>query len=123
MVVVQTTACYPIVKAFQEGATQASPFPNPAVTRANGLRVPSAFGDEILLDILYKSNGNALTVSEEEILEGTKEMAQKEGVLLAPEGAAVWMAFKKLLKDQWIAPDEKVVLLNTGTIYKYMENY
>ncbi len=123
MVVVQTTACYPIVKAFQEGATQASTFPNPAVTRANGLRVPSAFGDEILLDILYKSNGNALTVSEEEILEGTKEMAQKEGVLLAPEGAAVWMAFKKLLKDQWIAPDEKVVLLNTGTIYKYMENY
>jgi len=123
MVVVQTTACYPIVKAFQERATQAPTFPNPAVTRANGLRVPTAFGDEILLDILYKSNGNALAISEEEILEGTKEMAQKEGILLAPEGAAVWMAFKELVAQQWVQPSEKVVLLNTGTIYKYMENY
>lgn len=123
MVVVQTTACYPIVKAFHEGATEAPTFPNPAVTRANGLRVPTAFGDEILLDILYKSNGNARTVSEAETLAGTKEMAQKEGILLAPEGAAVWMAFKKLLAQQWIKPTEKVVLLNTGTIYKYMENY
>jgi len=123
MVVVQTTACYPIVKAFQEGATQAPTFPNPAVTRANGLRVPTAFGDEILLDILYKSKGNAIAISEEEILTGTKEMAQKEGILLAPEGAAVWMAFQKLLAQKWINPKEKVVLLNTGTIYKYMENY
>ena len=123
MVVVQTTACYPIVKAFQEGKTQATTFQNPAVTRANGLRVPAAFGDEILLDILYKSKGNAVTISEEEILESTKEMAQKEGILLAPEGAAVWMAFKKLLTQQWIQPSEKVVMLNTGTIYKYMENY
>ena len=123
MVVVQTTACYPIVKAFHEGATQAPTFPNPAVTRANGLRVPTAFVDEILLDILYKSNGNALAISEDEILDATKEMAQKEGILLAPEGAAVWMAFKKLLAQQWIQPSEKIVLLNTGTIYKYMENY
>ncbi len=123
MVVVQTTACFPIVKAFKEGAQSAPTFPNPAVTRANGLRVPSAFGDEILLDILYKSNGNALAITEEEILEGTNEMARKEGILLAPEGAAVWIAFKKLLKEQWINPSEKVVLLNTGTIYKYMENY
>ena len=76
-----------------------------------------------MLDILYKSKGRALAISEEEMLDSTKEMAQKEGVLLAPEGAAVWMAFKKLLQEEWIKPAEKVVLLNTGTIYKYMDNY
>lgn len=123
MVAVQTTACYPIVAAFNQGEKSAAPFKNPAVTRANGLRVPAAFGDEIILDILYKSNGNALAISEEAILEGTKEMAQKESILLAPEGAAVWMAFKQLLAENWVKPREKVVLLNTGTIYKYMENF
>lgn len=123
MVAVQTTACFPIVKAFREGKSHASSFKNPGVTRANGLRVPAAFGDEIILDILYKSNGHAIAVSEEEILQGTIEMAQTEGILLAPEGAAVWIAFKKLFAQNWINPSDKVVLLNTGSIYKYMENY
>jgi len=123
MVAVQTTACYPIVAAFQKGAKQATSFQNPAVTMANGLRVPSAFGDEIILDILYKSKGRAVAISEEAMLESTKEVAQQEGILLAPEGAAVWSAFKQLLSEAWIKKEEKVVLLNTGTIYKYMENY
>jgi threonine synthase len=123
MVAVQTTACYPIIKAFEAGKKEAEAFQNPAVTRANGLRVPTAFGDEMILDILYKSQGTAMAISEEEILTATKEMAQKEGILLAPEGAAVWSAFKNLLQQQWLQPNQKVVLLNTGTIYKYMENY
>ncbi|MEM9823694.1 MAG: threonine synthase [Bacteroidota bacterium] len=123
MVAVQTTACYPIVEAFHQQASVATPFVNPAITMANGLRVPSAFGDEMILDILYQSNGQALKVSEEDMLEGTKELAQKEGILVAPEGAAVWMACKRLVNNQWIKAHEKVVLLNTGSIYKYMENF
>ncbi len=123
MVAVQTAACYPIVEAFQKREKQAKPFQNPAITMANGLRVPTAFGDELILDALYKSNGNAVKISEEEILAGTKEMARQEGILLAPEGAAVWMALKKLVHQGWAQPNEKIVLLNTGSIYKYMENY
>ena len=123
MVVVQTTACYPLVEAFQKKKSQAIPFSNPATTIANGLRVPSAFGDEIILDILYESQGTAIAISDESILTATQEVAQKEGILLAPEGAAVWSACKQLLSNNWIQPNEKVVLLNTGSIYKYMENY
>jgi len=123
MVAVQTTACYPIVAAFQKKEKQAIPFSNPATTIANGLRVPSAFGDEIILDILYTSKGTAVAISDEAILESTKEIAQKEGVLLSPEGAAVWSACKQLVVEKWIKPHEQVVLLNTGSIYKYMENY
>ena len=117
MIAVQTTACYPIVAAFQKKEKHAIPFSNPATTIANGLRVPSAFGDEIILDILYASKGTAVAISDESILESTKEVAQKEGVLLAPEGAAVWSACKQLVVEKWIKPYEKVVLLNTGSIY------
>ena len=122
MVVVQTDACYPIVKAFQEGKRAAEPFQNPAETIANGLRVPAAFGDELMLQILQESEGTAVTVSELQMLESLKEIAQKEGILLSPEGAATYAALKKLVLGRWIYPEDKVLLINTGSAYKYMEN-
>lgn len=123
MVAVQSEACYPLVKAFDQGLSEAPVFEDPEISLANGLRVPSAFGDEIILDILYKSKGTAVKVKEADILSGIKEMARTEGILLAPEGAAVWQAYKKLWSEDWIERDERVVLLNTGTLYKYMENF
>lgn len=122
MVVVQTEACYPIVKAFQEKKMVAEPFQNPAETIANGLRVPAAFGDELMLQILHESEGTALAVSEAQMLESLKEVAQQEGILLAPEGAATYAALKQLVATKWIEEADKVLLINTGSAYKYMEN-
>jgi len=122
MVAVQAEVCSPIVNAFAADAKIAAPCHQPGTTIANGLRVPAAFGDELILDILYKSGGRALAVSEEDMKTGLKEVARLEGQLLAPEGAAVWMAFRRLLREGWIQPEERVVLLNTGTLYKYIEN-
>lgn len=122
MVVVQTEACYPIVKAFQAQKMTAEPFVNPAETIANGLRVPAAFGDELMLQILYESEGTALTVSEIEMLVSLKEIAQKEGILLSPEGAATYAAWKQLTATNWIDRADKVLIINTGSAYKYMEN-
>ncbi|MDX1942740.1 MAG: threonine synthase [Saprospiraceae bacterium] len=122
MVAVQTEACYPIVKAFQENKSIAEPFQDPEETIANGLRVPAAFGDELILQALYESHGTAVAVSEQAMLDGLRELAQTEGMLISPEGAAVWAACKKLVEKKWIQPWEEVVLLNTGSVYKYMEN-
>lgn len=49
-------------------------------------------------------------------------MACMEGILLSPEGAAVWAAYQQLRAKKWIQTNEVVVLLNTGSLYKYMEN-
>ncbi len=122
MVAVQTEACCPIIRAFQEHKMTAEPFQQPQETIANGLRVPAAFGDELILQALYQSNGAAVAVSEQAMLEGLREMAQSEGILMAPEGAAVWAACKQLVRKNWIEPWERVVLINTGSAYKYMEN-
>ena len=122
MVAVQTEACYPIIQAFEAGQRTAEPFQNPDETIANGLRVPAAFGDELILNALYESNGTAVAVSEQAMLKGLREVAQSEGMLLAPEGGAVWAALEKLVIGNWIEPWERVVLLNTGSAYKYMEN-
>lgn len=122
MVAVQTEACYPIVKAFREGKLHAESFQNPSETIANGLRVPAAFADELILQVLYESNGTALTVSDQAILQSIQEVAQQEGVLLSPEGAATLAALKQLNAEKWICPNEQILVINTGSGYKYMEN-
>lgn len=123
MVVVQTAVCDPLVRAFHTGKTAAEVFENPGQTIANGLLVPSAFGDQLILSILRASKGHALAISEMEMEAGVREMAQTEGIQLSPEGAAVWMATRRLKTDNWIKPWDKVVLLNTGSLYKYMEHF
>ena len=122
MVAVQSEVCCPIVQAFHQNKKYAAVFENPGRSIANGLRVPSAFGDRLILNTLYESNGAALAVSEEDIMKNIRELATMEGKLLAPEGAATWGVYKKLRKDGWIKAEEEVVLLNTGSAYKYMEN-
>ena len=122
MVAVQTEGCNPIVKAWEKGAMVSEPFDSPKETIANGLRVPHAFGHKLILKILLESKGYAIDATENEILESIKEFAEREGVFLSPEGGAVWAAFKKLRMKGWIEADEKVVLLNTGSPYKYVEN-
>ncbi len=118
MVSVQSTGCAPIVKAFQEGAEHAPLWPN-AKTVADGLRVPAAVGDFLMLRALRESGGTAIAVPDDEMLEYAGVMGQMAGVFAAPEGAACLAAQVRLLKDRWIKPDETVVLFNTGTGLKY----
>ncbi len=122
MVVVQAAGCTPIVSAFEQGLTHAVDIPN-AHTVASGLRVPKAIGDFIMLDILNKSNGTAVSVSDKDLVAGAREIGKYEGIFAAPEGGAVLMAMVKLLETDWIKQDESVVLFNTGSGLKYLEAF
>jgi threonine synthase len=118
MVTVQAEGCAPIVKAFREGAAHAEPWPDPR-TFASGLRVPSAIGDALMLAALRESNGTAVTVDDGEMARAQLEMARGEGIFACPEGGASLAAARRLVSEGWIAPDETVVLFNTGTGLKY----
>jgi threonine synthase len=120
MVSVQSMGCAPIVKAWDEGKQVSESWPN-AATVAAGLRVPKAYGDYIILDILRKSGGLALAVSDEEIMEALKQWARTEGIFAAPEGAASLAAYRKLLESCFFSSDDVVVLFNTGTGLKYLD--
>src|SRR5437879_8981438 len=67
VVTVQSAGCAPIVKAWDEGRTTAEMWPN-ATTKAAGLRVPKAYGDYLILDILRKSRGTAVEEPDPEIM-------------------------------------------------------
>lgn len=122
MVAVQTDGCDPIVKAFKAGLMASTPYPDPAVTIANGLRVPHAFGHKLILKTLKESKGEAVAVSEENMIGALSELSRREGMFISPEGAAVWHAAKELRDKGWIKSYEKVLMLNTGSAYKYAEN-
>ena len=117
---IQATGCAPIVSAFEAGETFAAEFPD-ARTCASGLRVPKAVGDFIMLDILRKSRGGAVTVDDAEMIRVTREVGAMEGLFVAPEGAACFAALRSLCAAGTIAPDESVVIFNTGSGIKYLE--
>jgi len=121
MICVQTEGCAPIVKAFEENKDTAEMWPD-ARTIAAGLRVPKAYADFILLDILRKSRGTAVAVSDDELMGGLKELAANEGIFAAPEGGAAFVAYKKLVASGFLSGDDRVVLFNTGSGYKYIDS-
>jgi threonine synthase len=122
MFAVQATGCAPIVRAFENGDSTAAEFPD-AQTCASGLRVPRAIGDFLILNILRRSNGGAVAVDDEEMIRITREVGSSEGLFVSPEGAACFAALNSLCASHKVAPDERVVIFNTGSGIKYLESY
>ncbi len=120
MVSVQSSGCAPIVKAWDGGKSSAEFWPN-ASTLAAGLRVPKPYGDYLILDILKKSGGVAVAVSDDEIMDALRHWARVEGIFAAPEGAAALAAYRKLRDKGFFAPEDTVILFNTGSGLKYLD--
>jgi threonine synthase len=120
MIVVQSAGCAPVAKAWDEHRPTADAWPN-ASTIASGLRVPKPYGDYLILDILAKSGGSAVTATDPEMLEATRHWAKVEGIFAAPEGAASLVAYRKLRASGFFKPEDTVVLFNTGNGLKYLD--
>ncbi len=120
MIAVQSSGCAPVVKAWEEGKQSVEMWTN-AATLASGLRVPKPYGDYLILDILKKSKGTAVSATDSEILEATRHWAKLEGIFAAPEGAACLVAYRKLRANEFFKPEDVVVLFNTGSGLKYLD--
>jgi len=120
MVSVQAENCAPIVRAFQQGTEKAQPWEG-ASTIADGLRVPRAIGDFLILRAVRESGGTALAVADQAMVEGMLAVGKLEGVSAAPEGGAAFVAISRLVADGTTKADESVVLFNTGGALKYLD--
>jgi threonine synthase len=118
MVTVQSEGCAPMVRAFQQGQEFAEPWQG-AHTIADGLRVPAAVGDFLILRALRESGGTAVAVSDEEMMAAARLIGRTQGIFACPEGAATLAAFQRLRAQGWIGDGERVVLFNTGSGLKY----
>ena len=119
MVTVQSDGCAPMVKAFHEGKEFAEPWPN-ARTIADGMRVPAAVGDFLILRALRESGGTAVAVPDAEILEATYLLGRDDRASgRRPRAERPWPRCSHLKKDGWVRDGESVVLFNTGNGAKY----
>ena len=118
MVAVQAEGCAPIVRAFEAGEEHAPRWEG-AHTVAAGIRVPAAVGDFLVLRAVRESGGFAASVSDESILEARDEVARRDGLLLCPEGAATYAAWREAVANGRISAGERVVLFNCATGLKY----
>ncbi|MDQ2773004.1 MAG: threonine synthase [Bacteroidota bacterium] len=121
MVAVQAENCCPLLETFEGRQPNCHSYQGRA-TLANGLAVPHPLGENMMLRVLHESKGTVVSVSEEGMLAGMRDLGQLEGLFVAPEGGAVWTAARQLLATGEIHPDEKILLLNTGNGQKYMDN-
>jgi threonine synthase len=120
MVSVQAEHCAPIVRAFVAGAERAEMWQD-ARTIADGLRVPKAIGDFLVLRAIRDSGGTALTVTDRQMVAAMREIGSREGISAAPEGGAALHALQQLVADGRIGREESVVLFNTGGALKYLD--
>ena len=120
MYALQAAGCAPITTAYEAHKPASEFFPN-AATFAAGLRVPKPYGDYIILGILEKSGGKAISASDDAILASILDWAKNEGLFLSPEGAAATAAYDELIASGELTPDNKVVLFNTGAGLKYTD--
>src|SRR4249920_2380200 len=118
MVVVQAAGCAPMVKAWEDGVEHAPRWPD-AHTFAAGIRVPQAVGDFLILRAVRESGGFAIAVDDAAIAAAWREVAAEEGLLLCPEGAATYAAYRQAVADGRVGPGERAVLFNCATGLKY----
>jgi threonine synthase len=122
MIAVQATGCAPITRAVEAGQTTSQFWAN-AYTVCSGLRVPKALGDFLVLQAIRESGGTALSVTDEESIDGALELARLEGIFAAPEGGACVAAARRLYQTGFLKPHETVLICNTGSGAKYAEAY
>ena len=121
MIAVQAENCRPIVQTWKGLQPNSKNYSgNPSL--ANGLAVPNPFAEDMILEVLRSSFGFPIAISDTSMIKSLKEIARKEGLLIAPEGAALWSALLQLVNNGIIERTEKILLLNTGSGYKYLEN-
>src|SRR4051812_2497125 len=120
MVSVQAEGCAPIVRAFQQNTDKAEPWQN-ASTLADGLRVPRAIGDFLILRAVRGSGGTALAVPDSAMVAGMLAIGKHAGVSAAPEGGAAFVAIQRLVAEGRMKRNESVVLFNTGGALKYLD--
>ena len=120
MIVVQAEDCAPIVKAFEQGDNHATLWED-ASTVAAGLRVPIAIADYLILEAIRESGGTALTVTDDELMEGVHLAATHEGLFVSPEAGAAYVATQKLREGGFLGQGDEVVIFSTGSGMKHTD--
>lgn len=118
LVSVQASGCAPIVRAWENHASESTAWEN-ASTVAFGITVPKALGDFLVLEAIYETEGCAIAIDDQALLEAQAVVARSDGAFICPEGGACFAAAKQLRESGWLSESDEVLVINTGMGIKY----
>ena len=115
----QAAGCAPIINALHSGSDLITPVkPN---TIASSIAIGDPADGYYVLQTLRESGGWGESVTDDEIIEGIKLLAQTEGIFTEPAGGTEVAVAKKLIRQGRIPRDESIVISITGNGYKTLE--
>jgi threonine synthase len=115
----QADGCSPIAQAFRENRDFIAPVkPN---TIAKSIAIGNPADGVYAVEIARKTGGNIESVSDAEIVEGIKLLAETEGIFTETAGGTTIAVLKKLVEAGKIDPDETTVAYITGNGLKTQE--
>lgn len=114
---IQASGAAPLVKAFKRGAKEPE-FVEKPETVATAIRIGRPVSWKRAMRAVTESGGVFEEVSDEEILQGQRELARVEGIGVEPASAAAYAGLKKLVDAGVIGKDERVAVIATGHALK-----
>jgi threonine synthase len=117
---VQSNACCPIYKAYINKKNEIIKYTQKKQTIAEGICSEKPIRDKLILKALNETNGAFTTVSDNEIIKGTKSLAS-QGLYVEPTSAVVLPAVDKFYNNNIINHDQIIVIILTGSGLKSTE--
>ncbi len=115
----QAEGCSPIAKAFAEGRDFITPVKPDTIAKSIAIGNPA--DGVYALEIARKTNGNIESVTDPEIIEGIKLLAETEGIFTETAGGTTIAVLQKLVEQGKINSDEVTVVYITGNGLKTQE--
>jgi threonine synthase len=112
--VTQYAGCAPVVKAYDEGRPACEPWGRIDIP-PGGLKSPNPPGGRAVLELIRLHGGGALSVTTSEAFAAADDLAREEGIFACPESATAIGGLRKAVARGLVRPDERIVVLNTGS--------
>ncbi len=116
----QATGCAPISHAMKKNTDIVKPVPKPD-TIAKSLAIGTPADGYYAIHAMRQTGGHAEDVTDEEIVEGIKLLAEYAGIFAETAGGVTVACAKKLIESGKIPRDEEAVLCITGHGLKTQE--
>ncbi|HZG90385.1 MAG TPA: threonine synthase [Pseudonocardia sp.] len=115
----QATGCSPVSTAFAEGNDVVRPVRPDTIARSLAIGNPA--DGPYVLDTVRRTGGAVADVSDAEVVEGIRLLAQTEGVFAETAGGVTVATTRKLIESGALDPDAETVLLITGDGLKTLD--
>jgi len=115
----QAEGCSPIVTAIHEQSDIIKPVKPRTI--AKSLAIGNPADGYYAADVIRETHGWGAAVSDEEIVEATKLLAQTEGIFTETAGGVTVAATRRLIEEKRLPRDESIVVCITGNGLKTQE--